>query len=93
MATTTPNGKVLDYACLLAHCSKSSSALALTRIIDKLFSAKEEYCALNDKETCVEGALIEGTCTTMPQLCTKEIDYVCGCDGNTYNNKCEALSE
>jgi hypothetical protein len=34
-----------------------------------------------------------GTCTVIPQLCTLNIDEVCGCDGKTYGNACEAHSK
>lgn len=42
-----------------------------------------EWCAAS---TCDA----EGECTAIPEVCTDEIDPVCGCDGNTYSNACEA---
>jgi hypothetical protein len=44
-----------------------------------------DYC---NGTTCT-GA---GACEVEPMICSDLIDLVCGCDGNTYDNPCEAAS-
>lgn len=51
--------------------------------VDNATCEATEFCS-----TAVCGA--EGECTTTPVACTDEIDPVCGCDGVTYSNACEA---
>ena len=35
-------------------------------------------------------AEIEGRCETIPEVCSRNFDQVCGCDGETYDNDCVA---
>jgi hypothetical protein len=52
------------------------------------------YCNFGDgtktkMSSCGKGDT-GGKCAKIPQECPKNIAYVCGCDGKTYANACEA---
>jgi hypothetical protein len=46
-----------------------------------------EFCKRPDGE-CSEDA--EGVCRHRPLFCAPVLDPVCGCDGETYDNGCQA---
>jgi hypothetical protein len=57
-------------------------------IIGKQCPSAMQFCKLPDGQCKVADA--QGTCTTKPQICPKIFKPVCGCNGKTYGNACEA---
>jgi cysteine-rich repeat protein len=76
------DGNTRDGDCCSATCEREAGCPACTTNGD---CPAGSYCA-RPQGPC-EG---EGACAARPEGCLAIVDQVCGCDGNTYGNPCEA---
>jgi hypothetical protein len=51
----------------------------------------DQYCRSLRPGLC-PGRAVPGICAARPQVCTDHYDPVCGCDGPTYGNACQAAA-
>jgi hypothetical protein len=61
---------------------------ACAGIVGTQCAASTDFCKLTEGQCNFPDA--GGTCTTKPQVCTRDYRPVCGCDGKTYGNPCAA---
>ncbi len=69
------------------HASPTATAQQLCGGIGGITCRPGEFCELPDGSCCCD---FFGTCTTIPGGCPAVFAPVCGCDGVTYGNRCEA---
>ncbi len=53
--------------------------------------ADNEYCHFDNEAIC-GSADASGTCRPRPDSCSAQIAPVCGCNGQTYSNSCQAAA-
>lgn len=54
--------------------------------------AGDDYCAVTEGRCLLNIAEIFGRCQPLPEMCTFNMDPVCGCDNETYSNECAAAA-
>lgn len=71
------------------ECFEADTVIAFPEVIECLASDTCDELDFCSQEICGE----IGACEPRPEVCSLEFDVVCGCDGQTYANACQANLE
>ncbi len=85
-AETSPPAKVFTVTINIIDSKASETCGGL---IGKTCGSATSYCDYAIAASCGAGDQT-GKCQAKPQICPALVLPVCGCDGKTYNNSCEA---
>ena len=85
------DGKTYNNACEAAKAKQSlvSTGLCPCGGQGGVTCQADEFCSYPPTDSCLDPGAV-GTCTPRPTTCSTVNSPVCGCDGKTYANPCEA---
>ena len=83
---TSPPAKTFTVT---INITDSAAAATCGGLIGKSCGSADSYCDYAIAASCGAGDQT-GKCDAKPQFCPALVLPVCGCDGKTYNNSCEA---
>jgi hypothetical protein len=80
-----------DTAAVQAEARKPAAEGAMCGGYPGVQCTAGNYCAI-EKGRCAIIADVSGTCRKKPEVCTMQMQPVCGCDRKTYSNSCAAAA-